>query len=76
MGGAVPWHPVVSWEAVSRGQFVPIVYHRPKAWSYSERTLCEFILNRAFDFVPARRLFRRWRMFKRRPRLYRNSWAT
>lgn len=38
-------------------------------------SLGECVLKRAVDFVPTRRLFRRWKKTRRLPRTYRNSWS-
>ena len=37
--------------------------------------LHDCVLRDAPDYIPARRLFQRWRTNRRTPRVYRNSWS-
>lgn len=38
-------------------------------------SLHDCVLRDARDYIPARRLFRRWKTNRRTPRVYRNSWS-
>ena len=38
-------------------------------------SLHDCVLRDARDYIPTRRLFRRWKTNRRTPRAYRNSWA-